>query len=87
MSTSILFDAPFTFELGDNDATSSLAELETKYPEIPKSILECEYTRLHYKFHLPLDTDVRHAQNSRGWMDQRKWYLTSSSIGTLLSVR
>lgn len=77
-----LFDAPFTFELTEDDTIKSLSELRLQYPDIPESILLCEHKRLHYKYSSPLDTEVRHAQNTDGWMNQRSFYLTSSSIGS-----
>ncbi|RYE16435.1 MAG: hypothetical protein EOP45_17495 [Sphingobacteriaceae bacterium] len=77
----VLFDHPFTFELSDDDVTKSFADLQQKHSDIPESILLCEYERLHYKFHIPLESEVQHAQNSEGWKHLRTKFLTSSSIG------
>ncbi|RYE26193.1 MAG: hypothetical protein EOP45_04120 [Sphingobacteriaceae bacterium] len=94
----VLFDSKFLFELKEGDTQIPLEDLTLKYPTIPKSIVECEYIRLLYAASKSCQDDVceedgkipdtaalsTHLQNSLGWLDERKAYLTSSSIANII---
>lgn len=82
----LLFEQIFQFELDEKESDATWDELLLRYSHIPVSILKCELERIKYKYELPSESDIslQHLQNTVGWEDQRKGFLTSSTIGSIV---